>query len=40
MLIDDTATGKIVVGYIDFGGNETRTTTNTMDIENGEIRLL
>ncbi|MCK5608572.1 hypothetical protein KAR91_42210 [Candidatus Pacearchaeota archaeon] len=38
ILYDDTTADNIVVGYIDFGGNETRATTETLDIQNGEIR--
>lgn len=38
ILYDDTTADDIVIGYIDFGGDETRATTETFDIENGEIR--
>ena len=40
ILYDDTTAENVIVGYIDFGGDETRTTGNTLDISNGVIRNL
>lgn len=39
ILFDDTSSDKTVVGYIDFGGNQTATDTNPFNIANGTIRI-
>ncbi len=39
ILYDDTTADNIILGYINFGGDETRTVGNTLDISNGIIRM-
>lgn len=38
LLYDDTTAEDTIIGYIDFGGDETRLDGFTLDIQNGEIR--
>jgi hypothetical protein len=38
IIYDDTHASDVIVGYLDFGGDETRNDTETLDIQNGEIR--
>ena len=38
-LVDDTTTDDTVIGYVDFGGDQTATSGGTFTIENLEVRL-
>jgi hypothetical protein len=40
ILYDDTHANNVIVGYIDFGGDQTTTDGNDFEIQNGEIREL